>query len=328
MIITKTPYRVSFFGGGTDYRPYFMEYGGSVISTTIDKYCYISVRKLPPFFDHSIIVKYSKIETVKTKEELNHPSVRECLKYMGLDDISIAHDGDLPAKAGLGTSSSFTVGLLHALYALQGKYRDGLSLAKEAIHVEQDLIKENVGVQDQLAVAVGGFNRIYFSADGYEINPIVISKKRKQELEGNLLMFFTGMVRFASEIADEQVKNTKNKIQELREMASLVDEAENILQSGANLSEFGTLLDYTWKLKRSLSTRITNPTIDNLYDKAMQAGALGGKLLGAGGGGFMLVYAEDDKKEAVRKAMDGYMEIPFHFEPYGSNIVHFTEETC
>lgn len=212
MIITKTPYRMSFLGGGTDYKPYFMEYGGSVISTTIDKYCYISARKLPPFFEHSIMAKYSYVEAVTEWDEVRHPSIRECLRYMDINDISISHDGDLPARSGLGSSSAFTVGLLNALHALKGEYCDKLSLAKQAIYVEQEMIKENVGVQDQIAVAVGGFNRISFSADGYKVRPIVISHERKQELDNNLMLFFTGYTRIASDIAKEQIKNTHNKI--------------------------------------------------------------------------------------------------------------------
>ena len=296
MVITKTPYRISFFGGGTDYRPYFEEYGGSVLSTTINRYCYLFVRSLPPFFEHSVSAKYSIVETVKEIDELHHPSVRECLRYMNINNVSISHDGDLPARAGLATSSAFTVGLLNGLHALKGEYIDQLSLAKEAIYIEQDLIKENVGVQDQLAVSCGGFYRIYFTADGYDVRPVIISPERKTLLNNNLMLFFTGIVRTASEIAEEQIKGTKNKLNELHEMSEMVQTGEEILSSNTDINEFGMLLDHTWKLKRSLSSRITTDDIDAVYMKAIKEGATGGKLLGAGGGGFLLLYVEQINK--------------------------------
>ncbi len=326
MIITKTPYRISFFGGGTDYRPYFEEFGGSVLSTTINRYCYLFIRTLPPFFEHSISAKYSVVETVKEVDELHHPSVRECLRYMDVDDISISHDGDLPARAGLATSSAFTVGLLNGLHALKGEYIDQLSLAKEAIHVEQDLIKENVGVQDQLAVACGGLNRICFTAEGYNVRPIIIHADRKANLSDNLMLFFTGVVRTASEIAKEQINGTKTKLNELHEMSEMVQVGEDILSSDTDLNEFGRLLNHTWELKRSLSSKITTSDIDAIYAKAIQSGAVGGKLLGAGGGGFLLFYVEKDKQENVRKALGQLLEVPFGFENDGSQVIHYTLE--
>ena len=326
MIITKTPYRISFLGGGTDYKPYFMEYGGSAISTTIDKYCYLFVRELPPFFDHKIIAKYSIVEKENVIDNVKHPAIRECLRYAGVNDISIAHDGDLPARAGLGSSSSFTVGLLNALHALKGEYRDQLTLAKEAIHIEQDMIRENVGVQDQIAVAVGGLNRIYFNAEGYEIRPIVISAERRRTLVNNLMLFFTGLVRFASDIAKSQIENTNQKLKELHEMSQLVDEGERILSSEADMGEFGKLLDHTWKIKKTLTEKISTPVIDDIYQRAMKAGATGGKILGAGGGGFIMFYVEPDKQENVRKELKELLEVPFNFEKDGSRVIHYTFE--
>lgn len=326
MIITQTPYRISFFGGGTDYKPFFMEYGGSVLSTTMDKYCYLSIRHLPPFFDHSMIAKYSIVETESNLGDIKHPSIRECLKYMNLNNISVSHDGDLPARSGLGSSSSFTVGLLNGLHALKGEYIDQLSLAKEAIYVEQDLIHENVGVQDQIAVATGGLNRIYFSASGYEVRPVVMKESKKRELNSNLLLYFTGLTRFASSIAKEQIDNTKNRIHELKEMSQLVDEGEKILTSNGSLNEFGKLLHHTWQLKRSLTSRISNDEIDQIYKRAMDAGATGGKLLGAGGGGFLLFYVEEEKQDSVRKALSDLLEVPFHFENSGTRIIYYSHE--
>lgn len=326
MIITKTPYRMSFLGGGTDYKPYFMEYGGSVISTTIDKYCYISARRLPPFFEHSIMAKYSLVEAVSNWDDIKHPSIRECLRYMNINDISISHDGDLPARSGLGSSSAFTVGLLNALHVLKGEYCDSLSLAKEAIYVEQEMIGENVGVQDQIAVAVGGLNRISFSAEGYKVRPIIISHERKQQLENNLLLFFTGYTRIASDIAKEQIKNTHNKLRELHEMASLVDEGEKILSSNAPLIEFGKLLDTSWKIKRGLTDLISTNAIDMMYSRALRAGAIGGKILGAGGGGFIVFYVEPDKQQVVRDELKDFLEIPFSFGQEGSVVAYYASE--
>jgi len=326
MVISQTPYRVSFFGGGTDYKPYFMEYGGSVLSTTIDRYCYLTLRRLPPFFEHNSRVSYSKIEEVKYTEDIKHPAVRECLKYMNLNGVSITHEGDLPARAGLGTSSSFTVGLLNAMHALKGEFVDPITLAKEAIHVEQDLIGENVGVQDQLAAAIGGFNRIYFSADHYEYRPIIMNRARKKQLEKNLMLFFTKTVRYASSIAEEQIKNTKNKLHELKEISLLTEEGEKALTGSGDLNDFGKLLNETWMLKRNLSNKISTSEIDLLYEKARSAGAEGGKLLGAGGGGFMLFYVDEEKQQSVKQALSNLLYVPFHFGEMGSRIIFSTLE--
>lgn len=326
MVISQTPYRISFFGGGTDYKPYFMEYGGNVLSTTIDRYCYLTLRQLPPFFEHDSRISYSKIELVNHAEDVQHPSVRECLKYMNLQGVSITHDGDLPARAGLGTSSSFTVGLLNAMHALKGEFVDPITLAKEAIHIEQDLIGENVGVQDQLAAAIGGFNRIYFSADRYEYRPVIMKHTRKKQLEENLMLFFTKTVRYASSIAEEQIKNTKNKLYELREISVLAEEGEKVLSGTGDLDDFGKLLHETWMLKHNLSNKVSTSEIDSIYEKARSAGAEGGKLLGAGGGGFMLLYVKKEKQEMIKQALNNLLYVPFHFGEMGSRIIFSTSE--
>lgn len=326
MVISQTPYRISFFGGGTDYRPYFMEYGGSVLSTTIEHYCYITLRRLPPFFEHNSRLSYSKIELFDQADEVKHPAVRECLRYMNLRGVSITHDGDLPARAGLGTSSSFTVGLLNAMHALRGEFVAPLPLAKEAIHVEQDMIHENVGVQDQLAAAIGGLNRIYFNADGYDYRPVILPPERREYLESSLMLFFTGIFRTASNIAGEQIKNTSKRLSELHTMSQMAEEGEKILTGNGKMDEFGHLLHEGWKLKRSLTDKITNSEIDLLYERALDAGALGGKLLGAGGGGFLLLYVNKENQEYVRRAMKGLLYVPFRMGQLGSRIIYSTPE--
>ncbi|MFH2034237.1 MAG: kinase, partial [Candidatus Margulisiibacteriota bacterium] len=285
MIISRTPFRISFFGGGTDYPVWYEENGGEVLSTTIDKYCYITCRYLPPFFEHKHRLVYSKIEMVKEIEDILHPSARELLKYLEIENgVEIHHDGDLPARSGLGSSSSFTVGLLHALYALKEHMPSKLKLAKEAIHIERNVLKEYVGSQDQVAVAFGGFNRVKFYKDEtFEVEPIILPGKRRQELREHLLLFFTGFSRFASEVAKRQIEMTPNRKSELAKMQAMVPQAIDILSSQSNIQEFGKLLDESWKLKRSLSDKISNPEIDGVYERAKRAGALGGKLLGAGG---------------------------------------------
>lgn len=326
MVISQTPYRISFLGGGTDYKPYFQEYGGSVLSTTIDRFCYITLRRLPPFFEHQSRLSYSKIELFTNASEVQHPSVRECLNFMNLRGVSITHDGDLPARAGLGTSSTFTVGLLNALHALKGEYVSPMTLAEEAIHVEQDLIRENVGVQDQLAAAIGGLNRIYFNANGYDYRPIVMKSARKQQLNDSLMLFFTGTFRYASQIAAEQVESIPEKIQELKEISNLVDEGEKILAGGGDLNEFGRLLHENWMLKRGLSGRISTSEIDRIYQSAREAGAVGGKLLGAGGGGFLLLYVEKENQEYVRRILKDLLYVPFHMGQMGSRIIYSISE--
>lgn len=326
MIITQTPFRMSFFGGGTDFPDFYKEHGGAVISTTFDKYCYVNVRHLPRFFDYSTELSYSRIERVTDVEEIKHPAIREAMKFLDMHEIRLTYEADLPARSGLGTSSSFAVGMLNAFYSLKGKYADKGRLADDAIYLERILCNESGGVQDQIAASFGGLNRICFSAEGYEVNPIIISPDRKQQLNKNLMLFFTGFSRFSSDIQQTTQKALVDKKKQLLEMLSLVDEAEKVLTSGGDLNEFGRLLDYTWRLKRGISGGISTDSIDGLYAKGMKAGALVGKLLGAGGGGFLLFYVEEDKQGAVHKAMEELLYVPFKFENSGTRVIHYTPE--
>ena len=327
MIITRTPFRMSFVGGGTDFPDFYREHGGAVISTTFDKYCYVDVRHIPPFFDYSNEIIYSKTERVKSPEEVIHPAVREAMKWFDMHDLRVAYDADLPARTGLGTSSSFAVGMLNAFYALKSKRVTREQLALDAIYLERELCREHGGVQDQIAAAFGGFNRIDFDAEGFHVNPLKISNIRKSELENNLLLFFTGFSRFSSDIQSAHQSALKSRTTQLLEMKTLVDETEKILVSEAPMAEFGRILDYTWKLKRGITDKVSTGTIDELYSKAVSAGATGGKLLGAGGGGFLLFYVEDDHKNDLRKALGGLMEVPFKFEDTGTDILYCAPES-
>lgn len=327
MVITQTPFRMSFFGGGTDFPDFYREHGGAVISTTFDKYCYVSVRHLPRFFDYTNELIYSKIERVGHRADIQHPAIRNAMEMMDMHELRLTYDADLPARSGLGTSSSFAVGMLNAFYALKGKYADKRRLADEAIRLERELCGESGGVQDQIAAAFGGLNRIDFSAEGYQVNPIIISPERKKELNRNLLLFFTGFSRFSSDIQEGTKKAMWDKTAELLEMYALVDEAEQILvNQNRSLSEFGRLLHHTWELKRGIAGGITTGSIDAMYKKGMEAGALGGKLLGAGGGGFLLFYVEPDHQAAVRAAMEDLLYIPFEFENNGTSVIHYAPE--
>jgi len=324
MIITRTPFRISFFGGGTDYPAWYQNHGGAVLASTIDKYCYISCRYLPQFFEHRHRIVYSKIENVKSIGEISHPAVRAVLDYMGVDEgLEIHHDGDLPARSGLGSSSSFTVGLINALMALNGKYVSKEDLASRAIHVEQDLLKENVGSQDQVSAAFGGFNLIEFERDDtFQVTPIVLSRGRLDELQGRLMLFFTGLSRISSDIAKSQIENIGNKEMELKHIRSLVGKAIGIVQDPTRgIDDFGRLLDETWQYKRSLSDKVSTPEIDTIYDSARKAGAIGGKLLGAGGGGFLLLFVPPDSRDRVRASLGKLVHVPFKFEHSGSRIV-------
>ena len=326
MIISKTPFRISFFGGGTDLPDWYLENGGQVLSSAIDKYCYISCRYLPPFFQHKYRIVYSLIENVQHYSEIKHPSVRAILENLQCDEgLEIHHDGDLPARAGLGSSSSFTVGLLNSIYALRGKYRSSEELGEEAIHVEQNIIKENVGSQDQLAVAYGGFNHIIFKDDGTHIvKPMVVPAERLEWLQENLMLFFTGISRTASEIEKKKIENINNRKQELSNIHSHVDDAIKILNSGSeSLDDFGRLLDETWRIKKSLSDGVSTGQVDEIYKTATDAGALGGKLLGAGGGGFVLFYVPKDRQKIVKEKLNKLIHVPFRFEREGSRIVYF-----
>lgn len=326
MIITQTPFRMSFFGGGTDFEEFYKEHGGAVISTTFNKYCYVNVRHLPPFFNYHTELAYSRIERVRKTDEIRHPAVREAMKYLHMKDLRITYEADLPARSGLGTSSSFAVGMLNAFYALNGKYVDKRKLANDAIYLERTLCKETGGIQDQIAAAFGGFNRIDFGADGYNVNPVIISPFRKEQLNRNLMLFFTGFSRFSSDIQKETYNDRKAKEKQLLELYSLVDEAEKVLTSKCSLSEFGRLLDYTWALKRGISKNVSTSSIDMAYEAAIKAGALGGKLLGAGGGGFLVFYVEEDKQRSVMSAMEDMLYVPFAFENDGAKVIHYTPE--
>ena len=323
MIVTRTPYRISFFGGGTDYPGWYRQEGGVVISTSIDKYCYINCRHLPPFFGHKYRIVYSAIENVMEPSEIQHPAVREVLKYMGCDKgLEIHHDGDLPARSGLGSSSSFTVGLLHALKAMSGTQISHDSLAKQAIHIEQNLIKESVGSQDQVAAAYGGFNKIDFHCSGdFSVTPIILPEPRLRDLQDHLMLFFTGFSRIASEIAQSQIQNISARHTELTEMMQMANEALSVLQATGSLDDFGALLHEGWCLKKSLSNRISNPDLDHIYEAARAAGAIGGKLLGAGGGGFMLFFVQPHLQGQVLECLKDLIHVPFQFENTGSRVV-------
>ena len=323
MIITRTPFRISFFGGGTDYPAWFRDNGGSVLSTTINKYCHISCRHLPPFFTNKHRIVWSRIEMVGSVDEIQHPSVRECMRYLDVHQgLEIHHDGDLPARAGLGSSSSFTVGMLHALYGLQGRMPDKRQLARDAIHVEQDLIKENVGCQDQVAVAYGGFNRIDFAPTGeFNVSKMILNADRLESLQDHLLLVFTGVNRTASDIAGDKIKAVQDKKKEFTAMFEMVDEATKILGGTGSLDDFGRLLHESWQLKRGLAEKVSTSHIDDIYARALKAGAVGGKLLGAGGGGFMLFFAAPDRHEAIRQNLDGFLHVPFRFENSGTHVI-------
>ncbi|PLW77253.1 kinase [Cohaesibacter celericrescens] len=324
MIITKTPFRISFFGGGTDYPGWYNKHGGAVLATSIDKYCYITCRLLPPFFEHKHRIVYSNIENVKEIEEIQHPSVRNVMHWMDVvEGLEIHHDGDLPARSGIGSSSSFTVGLIHAIKALRGEYVSKRDLAIDAIHVEQDVIKENVGSQDQVSAAFGGFNKISFPSSGdFSVDPVIMNKERQAALESHMMLFFTGFTRIASEIAKTQIDNLSSRQTELETMHAMVDEGLSILGNcSTSLDEFGTLLNHSWHYKRRLSDRVSNAAIDELYATAIKAGALGGKILGAGGGGFLLMFARPEEQPKVREALRNLVQVPFKFENSGSSVV-------
>ena len=320
---------MSFFGGGTDMEDYFKEYGGAVISTTFDKYCYVNVRHLPRFFDYTNEISYSKTERVKTVDEIQHPAVRNAMKMLDMHELRLTYEADLPARSGLGTSSSFAVGMLNAFHSLKGKYADKRKLADEAIYLERVLCNESGGWQDQIAASFGGLNRINFSKEGYEVIPIIISPERKKRLNDNLMMFFTGFTRFSSEIQKtNSITSSEEKINRLHEMYRLVDEAEAVLQDDhSDLDEFGRLLDYTWQLKRQTGGNVSTDSIDKLYADGKAAGALGGKLLGAGGGGFLVFYVQPEKQEAVMEAMKDLLYIPFEFENSGTRVIYYSPET-
>ena len=329
MIITRTPFRISFFGGGTDYPEWYRDNGGAVLSTTINKYCYINCRYLPPFFDMKYLIRYSSREETKTIDEIRHPSVKACLNYLNLEKgIELVHTSDIPARSGIGSSSSFTVGLLSSLYALKGQMTTKRQLARDAIHVEQNLIRENVGSQDQVAVSFGGLNKIEFGGEtDFYVSPVTIDNGKIDTFQNHLMLFLTGFSRNASEIALEQLKKLPDKKYELTTMRQMVDQAITILNGNSNyINDFGKLLHEAWLLKRSLTHLITTDTIDDIYEAARRSGALGGKLLGAGGGGFMLLFVPPANQQRVRYALKKILYVPFRFENLGSQVVLYSTQ--
>lgn len=328
MIISRTPFRISFFGGGTDYPSWYLKHGGAVLATTIDKYCYLTCRYLPPFFEHRIRVVYRKIESCQSFEEISHPSVREVLRHLNIErGVEIHHDGDLPARSGMGSSSSFTVGLIHALHALLGNMPSKQQLAKESIYIEQECIKETVGSQDQVSAAYGGLNHISFLPNGeISVRPVTITTDRLNELNSHLMLFYTGIVRTASNIAESYVNDIDSRRRQLRIMKDLVDESISILSNGDDITSFGDLMQEAWDSKRSLSDKVSNPQVDEMYKQALSAGAIGGKLTGAGGGGFMLLFAPPSVHREIRERLNKLIYVPFKFEFSGSQIVFFDPE--
>ena len=323
MIISRTPFRLSFFGGGTDYPAWFREHGGAALSASINRYSYISSRYLPPFFDCKSRVVWSKIENVEENDQIEHPVVRAALEYLNIDrGVEIHHNGDLPARSGLGSSSSFTVGMLHSLHALLGHYVNKSELAHQAIHIEQQMLQENVGVQDQIQTAYGGFNRILIQPDGdFSVEPLTVTRNRLGELQSHLLMLYTGIARQASDVAAEQIAAIPNKQAELHEMRAMVDTATGILAGEGDIADFGRLLHESWQLKRGLAKGIAPSFVDDIYERARKAGALGGKLMGAGGGGFMVLFARPGDHQAVLEAVPELLLVPINFEYTGSQII-------
>jgi len=321
VIITKTPYRVSFFGGGSDYFEWYSRFGGEVLTSTIDYYCYVCLRYMPKFLDTKYRIFWSQTETPNRIQDIQHPGVRGCLEYLNIQKgIEINHMGDLPARSGLGSSSAFTVGMLHALHLLEGNNIDKANLAKQAIAVEQDVLKETVGIQDQIECAWGGLNHIKFHTNGeYSLQPLLLTDKVKQSAQDHLVLFFTDKQRFASDIAADQINHIDKNKGQLHGITNLVRPAAQALKAG-DIESFGKLLDESWMLKRSLSKKITSSGLDDIYDKALKAGAYGGKLLGAGGGGFFLFCVPPDKRQALIDSL-GLIHIPFKFEYNGSHAI-------
>ncbi|MFQ5513771.1 MAG: kinase [Myxococcota bacterium] len=325
MILSKTPYRVSFFGGGTDYPAWYEREGGAVLSTSIDKYCYISCRVLPPFFEARHRVVWSHIELVDSIGEILHPAIRAGMRFLGFDDsvgLEIHHQGDLPARAGIGSSAAFAVGLIKALLALRGESIDRHDLALKAIELEQKVLSEHVGSQDQLASAYGGFNLIEFQPDGHiSVQPVKADRERLALLESSLLLIYTGTSRLASEVAQSFVAGLESRASELRAMRRMVDDALSIINGSGDLDELGRLLHEAWGLKRSLSPIVSNEVIDGIYKRALEHGAVGGKLLGAGSSGFMIFYVPEERRAELERALGAYVQVPFRFEDRGSHLL-------
>jgi D-glycero-alpha-D-manno-heptose-7-phosphate kinase len=329
MIICRTPFRISFFGGGTDYPGWYRAHGGAVLATTIDKYCYLSCRYLPPFFEHRFRIVYRKIENCRSVEEVRHPAVRETLRFLKIDrGVELHHDGDLPARSGMGSSSAFTVGLLHALHALRGEMATKAQLVRESLYLEQEVLQETVGSQDQVLAAYGGLRHVKFQPNGeIAIDPLILPPPRVAELQSHLMLFYTGIARTAADVARSYAVDLEARRRQLRIMKELVDESVDILASGSDIGAFGTLLHEAWQTKRGLSSQVSSPAVDALYEKARAAGALGGKLTGAGGGGFLLLFVEPRRQEAVARALGGLIHVPFEFESAGSQIIFYEPGT-
>ena len=329
MIITRTPYRISFFGGGTDWPEYYRQHGGAVLSTTIDKYLYITCRHMPPYWDYKHQFVYgSKTERINEIDEIDHPSIRETMRYLDIRyGVDLNYNADIPARSGIGSSSSFTVGLVHALYGLNGKMISKKHLANDAIHIEQNLIREAVGSQDQIAASFGGLNHIVFNKDmSYDVRPMIIGEERIKEFSDHMLLLFTGFQRFAADIEEGKMKNLKTNQVTLKRMSQYTEQAVEILNSDADISEFGNLLNDNWKLKKSLSNDVSNKAIDDIYECGLKNGAIGGKLLGAGGGGFLVFFAKPENHERLLKSLKGYLHVPFNFEKTGSQVIYYRED--
>lgn len=329
MIISQTPVRVSFFGGGTDFPEYFNRYGGAVLSTTIDKFVYLSVNYLSNFFDYRIKVSYSKTELVNDINDIEHPAVRACLKHLGItSNIEINYFSNLPARTGLGTSSSFVVGLLHALYAYRGRMVSAERLAEEAVYLERVLIPENVGYQDQYAAAFGGLNYISFrDRDETKVEKVVCSQRSLRTLQDNSLLFYTGIQRYSDSIQEKHVSGINKNLKSLDALVGLAERGRDILCGPiADLEQFGKLLDEGWQLKKNIGSGVSNPEIDDMYSRAVKAGALGGKLLGAGGGGFLLLYVVPERQSSVRSVLSTLLEVSFSFENNGSHLIFYDPE--
>ncbi len=323
MIISRTPFRISFFGGGTDYPAWYRRHGGAVLAATIDKYCYLTCRYLPPFFEHRIRLVYREIETCQNVAEIRHPAVREGLKFLKITrGIELHHDGDLPARSGMGSSSAFTVGLLHALHALNGRMPTKKQLANESIHIEQDVLGETVGSQDQVMAAYGGLRHVRFETNGEIVaSPVVLPPARLAQLQAHLMLFYTGIARTASDVAKTYVEGIDSRRRQLRLLQELVEESIDILTCGKDIRVFGELLHEAWEAKRSLSDKVSTSEVDALYERAREAGALGGKLTGAGGGGFLLLFVPPEQQRDVIEALEHLTRVPFAFESGGSQII-------
>lgn len=328
MIISRTPYRISFFGGGTDYPAWYLKHGGAVLAASIDKYCYLTCRYLPPFFEHKSRIVYSRIEQCHSFEEIQHPAVRETLRFLKMErGVEIHHDGDLPARSGMGSSSAFTVGLLNALYALKGFMPTKQQLMMESIHIEQDMIRETVGSQDQATAAHGGINHIQFLQNGeIVVQPVVMTAELMRELQSHLMLFYTGIRRTAAEVANTYVEKLEAKSDQLQIMRDMVAESLSILNAGRGFADFGRIMHEAWLLKQELSSSVSSGEVDALYESARRAGAIGGKLTGAGGGGFLLLFVPPEHHQAVRTTLAHLLHVPFSLDFNGSRIIYFQHE--